>query len=108
MKTQKSAHYFDRAMKVLVEGCSSASRGPLNYSPHPPYFERGEGSRLWDVDGNEFIDWQMSFGCLPLGHAHPKIVEVVREQVGNGTHFELKSPTRDHTWAPQRPNQNSR
>ena len=87
MKTQKSAHYFDRAMKVLVEGCSSASRGPLNYSPHPPYGERGEGSRLGDVDGNEFIDWQMSFGCLPLGHAHPKIVEVVREQVGNGTHF---------------------
>ncbi|MFT4960676.1 MAG: glutamate-1-semialdehyde 2,1-aminomutase [Paracoccaceae bacterium] len=87
MKTEKSAEFFDRAMKVLVEGCSSASRGPLNYSPHPPYFKKGRGSRLWDVDDNEFIDWQMSFGCLPLGHAHPKIVEIIREQVENGTHF---------------------
>lgn len=87
MKSEKSARYFDRAMKVLVEGVSSASRGPLNYSPHPPYFKRGRGSRLWDADDNEFIDWQMSFGCLPLGHAHPKIVEVIREEVANGTHF---------------------
>ncbi|QIE44482.1 aspartate aminotransferase family protein [Pseudohalocynthiibacter aestuariivivens] len=87
MKTEKSAKFFDRAMKVLVEGCSSASRGPLNYSPHPSYFKKGQGARLWDVDDNEFIDWQLSFGCLPLGHAHPKIVEVIREQVENGTHF---------------------
>ncbi|GHF39142.1 aspartate aminotransferase family protein [Seohaeicola zhoushanensis] len=87
MKTDASAQFFDRAMKVLVEGCSSASRGPLNYSPHPAYFRKGKGARMWDVDGNEFIDWQLSFGCLPLGHAHPRIVEVIRNEVENGTHF---------------------
>jgi|TARA_B110000503_G_scaffold138670_1_gene225317 glutamate-1-semialdehyde 2,1-aminomutase len=87
MKTTESEKFFHRAMKVLVEGCSSASRGPMNYKPYPPYMREGKGARIWDVDGNEFIDWQLSFGCLPLGHAHPKIVEIVQEKVAGGTHF---------------------
>ena len=87
MQTTKSEKYFNRAMKVLVEGCSSASRGPMNYKPFPPYMREGKGARIWDVDDNEFIDWQLSFGCLPLGHAHPKIVEIVKEKVVGGTHF---------------------
>ncbi len=87
MQTQNSKNLFDRAMKVLVEGVSSGSRGPLNYKPFPPYMREAKGARIWDVDGNEYIDWQLSFGCLPLGHAHPKIVEVVQEAVKGGTHF---------------------
>ena len=87
MKMTESEKFFQRAMKVLVEGCSSASRGPMNYKPYPPYMREGKGARIWDVDGNEFIDWQLSFGCLPLGHAHPKIVEIVQEKVAGGTHF---------------------
>ncbi len=87
MQTETSKHLFDRAMEVLVEGCSSASRGPMNYKPYPNYMREGKGARIWDVDGNEFIDWQLSFGCLPLGHAHPKIVEIVQEKVAGGTHF---------------------
>ena len=87
MNSEISKQYFDRAMKVLVEGCSSASRGPMNYAPYPAYIREGKGARLWDVDGNEYIDWQLSFGCLPLGHAHPKIVEIVQEKVAGGTHF---------------------
>jgi len=87
MQTNASGHLFARAGKVLVEGVSSASRGPVNYVPYPPYIRRGQGARLWDVDGNEYIDWMLSFGTLPLGHAHPRIVEVVREEVANGTHF---------------------
>jgi len=82
-----SGQFYRRAMKVLVEGVSSASRGPTNYTPYPPYMRRGEGSRLFDVDGNEYIDWLMSFGALPLGHAHPAIVEVVQREVVHGTHF---------------------
>lgn len=87
MKTENSEQLFNRAMEVLVEGCSSASRGPMNYKPFPPYMREGKGARIWDVDGNEFIDWQLSFGCLPMGHAHPKIVEIVQEKVAGGTHF---------------------
>ncbi len=85
--TSESGKLFERAQKVLVEGVSSGSRGPLNYKPYPPYMREGKGARIWDVDGNEYIDWQLSFGCLPLGHAHPKIVEVVQSAVEGGTHF---------------------
>ncbi len=87
MKNNESKYLFNRAEQVLVEGCSSASRGPLNYKPFPEYFREGKGSKLWDVDGNEYIDWQLSFGCLPMGHAHPKIVEVLKNKLEGGTHF---------------------
>ena len=84
---QKSGELFERATRVLVEGVSSGSRGPMNYKPYPAYMREGKGARIWDVDGNEYIDWQLSFGCLPLGHAHPKIVETVQKAVEGGTHF---------------------
>ena len=87
MNTAESARLFERASKVLVEGVSSASRGPAAFGTYPEYMRRAEGAFLWDVDGNRYIDWMLSFGALPLGHAHPRIVEVVREEVANGTHF---------------------
>jgi len=49
--------------------------------------ERGRGSRIYDVDGNEYIDWMMSFGALPLGHAHPEVVEAITEAASSGAHF---------------------
>lgn len=87
LRNTASGQLFERAMKVLVEGVSSASRGPTNYAPYPPYMRSGSGARLRDVDGNEYIDWMMSFGALPLGHAHPAIVEAVQREVVHGTHF---------------------
>ena len=87
MDLTQSEKLYQRASAVLVEGVSSGGRGPLNYNPFPPYIREGKGSRLWDVDGNEYIDWQMAFGCLPMGHAHPKIVEAIQQAVEGGTHF---------------------
>ena len=55
----------------MVEGGSSPSRGPANYGAYPLFIERGSGSRLYDVDGNEYVDWMMAYGALPLGHAAP-------------------------------------
>ena len=49
--------------------------------------ERGRGSRLYDVDGNEYIDWMMSFGALPLGHAHPEVTEAIVQAATTGAHF---------------------
>jgi glutamate-1-semialdehyde 2,1-aminomutase len=49
--------------------------------------ERGRGSRIFDADGNEYIDWMMAFGALPLGHAHPEIVEAITEAATTGSHF---------------------
>ena len=82
-----SQSLFERGMKVLVEGVSSASRGPATFGGAPRYMSHGAGARLYDVDGREYIDWMMAFGALPLGHAHPKVVETVSREVARGTHF---------------------
>ncbi|MGB3146538.1 MAG: aspartate aminotransferase family protein [Paracoccaceae bacterium] len=87
MAQPKSEALFERGRKVLVEGVSSASRGPAAFGQTPRYMSHGQGARLYDVDGREYIDWMMAFGALPLGHAHPRIVETVAREVARGTHF---------------------
>jgi glutamate-1-semialdehyde 2,1-aminomutase len=85
--TQKSKELFERALRVLIEGGSSPSRGPANYAPYPLFIRRGEGAHVYDADGNRYVDWMMAYGALPLGHAHPLIVEAVREAASTGTLF---------------------
>jgi glutamate-1-semialdehyde 2,1-aminomutase len=89
---KRSAEYFARAQQSLVEGVNSPSRGAAVYSPGPVVLERGQGSRVWDVDGNEYVDFMMSFGALIQGHAHPKIVEVVSQTIAQGSHFAAATP----------------
>lgn len=72
---------------MLIEGSSSSSRGPVNYGEYPIFMQRGKGSRLYDVDGNEYIDWMMGFGALPLGHADPEVAQAIAEAAATGTHF---------------------
>jgi glutamate-1-semialdehyde 2,1-aminomutase len=88
----RSREYFGRAQQSLVEGVNSPSRGAAVYSPGPIALERGRGSHVWDVDGNEYIDFMMSFGALIQGHAHPKIVEVVSQTIAKGSHFAAATP----------------
>jgi glutamate-1-semialdehyde 2,1-aminomutase len=57
------------------------------YTPGPIVLERGQGSRVWDADGNEYIDFMMSFGALIQGHAHPVISQVVSQAMTEGSHF---------------------
>ncbi len=83
---------LDRAKRVLVDGGSSASRGPRVFSPYPPYIRRAEGCRLYDVDGQNYIDWMVSFGALSLGHAHPAVVSAVNAAVSTGAHFAAATP----------------
>jgi glutamate-1-semialdehyde 2,1-aminomutase len=85
--TEKSRELYQRTQAVLIEGSSSSSRGPINYGEYPIFMQRGQGSRLYDVDGHEYIDWMMGFGALPLGHAHPEIVEAIAQAAGTGAHF---------------------
>jgi len=56
--------------------------------------DRGRGARVWDLDGNEYIDFMMSFGALIQGHAHPKIVDVVSQTMAGGSHFAAATPAR--------------
>ena len=55
--------------------------------PHAIFIERGDGSRIWDIDGNEYVDYHLGYGAMVVGHAHPAIVEAIERQVRNGTHF---------------------
>src|SRR5579862_3301590 len=83
----RSHELFERAQKFLVEGVNSPSRGTAVYEGGPVVLERGQGSHVWDADGNEYVDFMMSFGALIQGHAHPKIVETVSQTVAEGSHF---------------------
>jgi glutamate-1-semialdehyde 2,1-aminomutase len=92
VRTEKSKQLYQRTLGVLIEASSSSSRGPASYGSYPIFMERGRGSRLFDVDGNEYIDWMMSFGALPLGHAHPEIVEAITDAASTGAHFATATP----------------
>jgi glutamate-1-semialdehyde 2,1-aminomutase len=88
----RSREYFARAQQSLVEGVNSPSRGTAVSSPGPVVLERGRGSHVWDIDGNEYVDLMMSFGALIHGHAHPKIVDVVSRTIAEGSHFAAATP----------------
>jgi len=90
--TEKSRRLYERTLGVLIEASSSSSRGPANFGKYPIFMERGRGSRIYDVDGNEYIDWMMAFGALPLGHAHPEIVQAIAEAAASGAHFATATP----------------
>lgn len=82
-----SRELFARAQEFLVEGVNSPSRGAAVYSGGPIMLERGQGSHVWDADGNEYVDFMMSFGALIHGHAHPRLAEVVSQAMAEGSHF---------------------
>ena len=90
--TEKSKQAYESTLGVLIEGSSSSSRGPANFGEYPIFMERGRGSRIYDIDGNEYVDWMMAFGALPLGHAHPEIVEAISEAAATGAHFATATP----------------
>jgi len=75
---------WERACKVIPGGITHDSR---HLTPFPLYVSRAAGPRKWDVDGHEYIDYWMGHGALFMGHAHPSLVEAVRDQVGRGTHY---------------------
>ena len=83
-KTAKSKELYERAKKVLPAGVSYGIR---HFEPYPFYTVRAEGSKLYDVDGNEYIDFWLGHTALILGHGHPNIVSAVEKQLRNGTHY---------------------
>ncbi|MGH3138556.1 MAG: glutamate-1-semialdehyde 2,1-aminomutase [Gaiellales bacterium] len=85
---RRSAELFQEARAVIPGGVSSPVRAMRSVGrEHPLFLARGEGGWVWDVDGNRYVDWVMSWGPLIAGHAHPAVVEAVRETAGNGTTF---------------------
>ena len=83
-KHPRSAALAERARRAIPGGITHDIR---HLAPFPVYVERAAGSRKWDVDGHEYIDYWMGHGALFLGHCHPAVVRAVQEQMARGTHL---------------------
>ena len=83
-RTRASKELFERARHTLAGGISSSFHG---HDPWPVYAARGEGARVWDVDGNEYVDFHNGFSAMVQGHAHPAIRAAVSRRHELGTHF---------------------
>ena len=87
MQQSRSQQLFEQAQRVIPGGVNSPVRSFRAVAGTPPFLARGQGSRVWDVDGNEYIDYLGSWGPLALGHAHPVVVEAVQRAAADGTSF---------------------
>jgi glutamate-1-semialdehyde 2,1-aminomutase len=87
MQLSKSEALFVEAQKYIPGGVNSPVRSFNAVGGTPPFIARGKGSRVWDVDGNEYIDYLGSWGPLVLGHSHPAVVEVLIKTAESGTSF---------------------
>jgi glutamate-1-semialdehyde 2,1-aminomutase len=83
----KSEQLFSRALQVIPGGVNSPVRAFRAVGGKPPFIQRGNGSRIWDVDGNEYIDYIGSWGPLIFGHRPPEVVQALNEVLEIGTSF---------------------
>ena len=81
-RTRTSAALFDRARQSMPLGVASSFQA---YEPYPLFMTDARGSRIWDADGNEYIDFDMAFGVLAAGHSHPLLADALQRRVANGT-----------------------
>lgn len=88
-KQPKSIAFREVAEKHVAGGVASSWQ---DAPPHTVYVTEGKGSRIWDLDGNEYVDYHNGYGVMVVGHAHPKIVKAVQERVPKGTHFAQPGP----------------
>jgi len=87
MKRERSRELFERARKVIPGGVNSPVRAFRAVGGHPVLLARGQGAHVWDVDGNEYVDYIGSWGPLILGHAHEEVGAAIRAATESGTSF---------------------
>lgn len=92
MRIDKSIEWFEKAQRLLPGGVDSPVRAFRAVGGQPLFIERGEGPYLFDVDGNRYIDYMLSWGPLILGHAHPEVVAALQEALAKGTSYGAPSP----------------
>jgi glutamate-1-semialdehyde 2,1-aminomutase len=85
--TEKSCQAFLRAKKVIPGGVNSPVRAFKSVGRDPVFIERGAGARIWDIDGNSYLDYVASWGPLIVGHAHPEVVEAIKKAAETGTSY---------------------
>ncbi|MFQ5638719.1 MAG: aminotransferase class III-fold pyridoxal phosphate-dependent enzyme [bacterium] len=91
---RNSREWWARAEKRIPCGTQTLSKAPNQFvrGVSPIFLERGQGAHVWDVDGNEYIDYPMALGPIILGHAYPRVIDAVAEQMRLGTTFTLMHP----------------
>ncbi|MGD0338980.1 MAG: glutamate-1-semialdehyde 2,1-aminomutase [Bacteroidota bacterium] len=87
MKTQTSDALFNRAQDLIPGGVNSPVRAFKSVGRNPLFIQKARGSKIWDVDANEYIDYVGSWGPMILGHAHPTIIDAVKRAAELGTSF---------------------
>ncbi len=87
-RTKRSRRTWEAAKRHIPFGVNSNYR---LLDPYPLYIRKAKGSRIWDADGNEYVDFNMAFGALVAGHSHPVLAKAMRERVSNGTIFGFES-----------------
>lgn len=87
MNRERSGELYAAARRHIPGGVNSPARSWGAVGGTPLFLERGAGSRVWDVDGNEYIDYVCSWGPLILGHAHPQVLQAIGDAAANGTSF---------------------
>jgi glutamate-1-semialdehyde 2,1-aminomutase len=92
-KLKQSRQLQKRAEQLMPGGVSSPVRAFKAVGSHAPFLVRGQGSHVWDADGNEYIDYVGSWGPLILGHAEPGVIEAILSAVVNGTSFGASTPS---------------
>src|SRR5687768_18434062 len=85
--TSRSTDLFERAQRVIPGGVNSPVRAFKAIGGTPRFVQRAEGARFWDADGDEYIDYMLSWGPLILGHAAPEVVEAVRQAAADGASY---------------------
>ncbi|MDQ3864865.1 MAG: aminotransferase class III-fold pyridoxal phosphate-dependent enzyme, partial [Actinomycetota bacterium] len=83
----RSARLMERAVGLMPGGVNSPVRAFRSVGGDPLFMERGEGARIFDVDGNSYIDFVMSYGPLVLGHSYPEVIEAIETAARKGTTF---------------------
>ena len=87
MNTTRSSSLYARASRLIPGGVNSPARAWTAVGGQPLFISRAQGSRIWDVDDNELIDFVGSWGPMILGHAHPRVIEAARQAAYSGTSF---------------------
>ncbi len=87
MMTSRNQQLFEKSQQLIPGGVNSPVRAFRSVGGTPVFFKKGLGSKLWDVDGKEYIDYINSWGPMILGHAHPEVIKAVQEVAANSLSF---------------------
>jgi glutamate-1-semialdehyde 2,1-aminomutase len=92
MKRRRSIELYRRALEMIPGGVDSPVRAFKAIGISPTFVDRAKGSKIWDIDGNEYIDYVGSWGPMILGHAHSKVVAALKKAISKGTSYGAPTP----------------